>query len=204
MSIFGTDPVRSRVRGADLAGLEDAALASLDVPRHALLRAYLAATEARLAARRARDDHDRIAARKAGAKADVKLAKAELGAARAHTDAVATEAAGHSVAAARADRGLLDRQIAWLRAEVAAAEAHEDEADAAAWAAEADYELARARVLVSDPSRGDVSLPVFVRQAEACHKTLEDARQRFVQRRAQADTLRNAWEHARGALPEHV
>lgn len=199
MSLFGNEPVKTRVRATDLAHFDDAALASLDAPRQSLYGAHVAAVEARLAARQARDEHERIAARRSGAKADVKLAKAELGSARAHTDLQGTEEAGLSVAAAQAGRSLLDRQIAWLRAEADAAEAREEEANAAAWAAEADYELARARLLASDRPRGEANLQAFVKQAEACHKAAEDARHRFVQRRAEADAQRNAWQQVRDA-----
>lgn len=199
MSIFGNEPVTTRVKASDLAHFDDAALASLEGPREALRHTHLAAAEARLDARHARDEHDRIAARTGGAKADVKLAKAELDSARAHTDVQGEEEAGRLVAAAQAGRALLDRQIAFLRAEVVAAEAREDEANAAAWAAEADYELARARLLASDRPRGEANLQAFVRQAEACHKASEDARHRFVRRRAEADAQRAAWHQARDA-----
>lgn len=204
MSIFGNEPVKSRVKGSDLARLDDAALAALDVQRQTLLRAHLALAEARLAARQARDEHERIAARKSGAKADVKLAKAGLGSARAHADVPGTADAGRSVAVAQADKSLLDRQIAWLRAEVAAAEAHEDEAKAAAWAAEADYELARARLLASDRSSREIDLQAFVKQAEACRRASEDARHRSVKRRAEADAQRNVWQRARAPALEPV
>ncbi|MFN7145616.1 MAG: hypothetical protein ACK4YP_17705 [Myxococcota bacterium] len=139
MSLFGNEPVRTRVKASDLARFDDGALAALEAPRQSLLRAHVAAAEARLAARQARDEHERVSARKSGARADVKLARAELGSARAHTDVQGTQDAGHSVAAAKADKSLLDRQITWLRAEVAAAEAREEDANAAAWAAEAMF-----------------------------------------------------------------
>lgn len=194
MSIFTNEPVRMRVKAADLARLDDAALGTLDAPRKGLVRAHLAAAEARLEARQAREEHERVAARRNAARADVKLARMEGAAAPAGTD---------PVAAAKADKALLDMRIAWLRAEVAAAEAREEDANAAAWAAEADYELARARLLV--PERGQTDLPAFVKQAETCRTALEDARRRFVKRRAEADAARAAWErHVVGSVPEPV
>ncbi len=196
MPIFGNDPVTVRVKPADLARFDDAALATLEDTRHALLRCHFSATDARLAARAARDDYERIAARRGGAKADVKLAKAERSSARAHTDVSGTQDAERSVAAARGEKDLLEKQIAWLRSEVAAAEAREEEMNAGAWAAEADYELARARLLASDQPRGDANLQAFVKQAEACHKALEKARHRAVLLRADADKQKNAWEQA--------
>ena len=204
MSIFGNDPVHARVKAGDLARFDDIALASLDASRQALLRTHLAVAEARLASRQARDDHERVAARTSGARADVKLAKAELTSARAHSDAQGSEEAAHSVAAAQTDKAALDRHIAWLRAEVAAAEAREEEVNAAAWAAEADYEMARARLLASDRPPGEANLQAFVKQSEACLKASEDARRRSVRLRAEADTQRSAWQQARGPVLERV
>lgn len=129
----------------------------------------------------------------------MKLAKAERGSARAHADANATADAERSVGAAQAERRLLDQHIVWLRAEVSAAEAREEEANAEAWAAEADYELARARLIASDRPPGDAHLQAFVKQAESCHERYEDARHRHAQRRAEADAEAFSWRQARDA-----
>lgn len=196
MSIFGNEPVTVRVKPADLARFDDAELDGLNDAREALLRSHLAATDARLAVRRARDDCERISARRGGAKADVKLAKAERSSARAHTDVQGALEAEHSISSARGEKSLLDMRIAWLRAEVAAAEAREAEMNAGAWAAEADYELERARLLATDRTRGEANLQAFVRQVEECHKALENARQRSVERRTEADKQKNAWQRA--------
>jgi hypothetical protein len=200
MSIFGNDPVTVRVKAADLARFDDPELTPLNEAREALLRSHLAATDARLAVRRARDDYERISARRGGAKADVKLAKAERSSARAHTDAQGALEAERSISTAQGEKSLLDMRIAWLRAELAAAEAREAEMSAGAWAAEADYELERARLVASDRTRGEANLQAFVRQVEACHKALENARHRSVQRRAEADKQRNAWQRASAPL----
>lgn len=200
MSIFRNEPVTVRVTPADLACFDDAELAALNDVREALLRGHLAATDARLAVRRVRDDYERIAARRGGAKADVKLAKAERSSARAHTDVHGALEAERSISSAQGEKSLLNMRIAWLRAEVAAAEAREAEMNAGAWAAEADYELERARLLASDRPRGEANLQAYVRQAEECHKALENARHRSVQHRAEADKQKNAWLRASAPL----
>ncbi|MDO9280644.1 MAG: hypothetical protein Q7U06_01980, partial [Pseudomonadota bacterium] len=63
MSIFGNEPVTVRVKPADLARFDDAELTALNDVWEALLRSHLAATDARLAVRRARDEYERVAAR---------------------------------------------------------------------------------------------------------------------------------------------
>lgn len=194
MAIFGGPPVSLRVRGTELAKVDDATLASLDEAEREVVRAHLAASEARLATRKAQFEYERVAARQAGAKADVSLAKAERHAARAHADGRAAYDAEQAIGAARTGKDVLDQQIAWLRAELAAAEAREAEADAAGWAAEAFLELQRARLLARDPS--DAHFQGFVKQDARCRSALETARHRAALARAEAENRKNVWQLA--------
>jgi hypothetical protein len=204
MAIFGNPPVKLRVSAADLAPLDDGVLATLGDAEQAVLQSHLAASEALLVARRAREDYERVAARRGGAKADVGLAKAGRSSARAHTDVPGTQEADRAIVAARAGKNLLDLQISWLKAEVAAADARAEQANEAAWAAEAELELQRARLLASHRERGDAQIQGFVKQKDACRKALETARHRAVNRRAEADRQKNLWQLAGAEELERV